>query len=81
MTQNVGALFRNTAQAPTTNSDMRLIFKDVDLDDLILAARAIKWLAAAPSTQKAAILAYGEEPNQKAFYVCRNKASITVRPC
>lgn len=60
---------------------MRVILKDIDPDDFILATRAVKWLLAQPLSQKDGILAYGDEPKQKIFYVCRNKASITVRPC
>lgn len=61
----------------------RVIFLDVPLDDMILAMRAVRWLSAKPSTQRDGILSYGESQikNAKHFYVCRNKASITVRPC
>ena len=57
----------------------RIILKGVDPDDFILATRAVKWLMG--QFQKDAIVAYGEGSVTKDFYVCRNKASITVRPC
>jgi hypothetical protein len=60
----------------------RVIFLDVPLHDMILAMRAVKWLVAQPITQRDSILAYGDDDaTAKHFYVKRNKASITVRPC
>lgn len=56
---------------------MTVIFRDIPPDDMILAVRAAKWLIERPP-QRDAILAYGGGPE---FYVKRNKASITVRPC
>jgi hypothetical protein len=57
----------------------RIIFLKIELDDMVLAVRAAKWLLA--NTNKDAIIKYGEGSNSKHFYVRRNKASITVRPC
>lgn len=58
----------------------RIILKDIDPDDWILGLRAAKWLLG--QFQKDAILSYGDSDNKlKHFYVRRNKASITVRPC
>jgi hypothetical protein len=59
---------------------MRIIFLDVEPDDMILAVRAAKWLL--ERSNKDAILAYGEgdDKDLKHFYARRNKASITVRP-
>ncbi|HXJ14900.1 MAG TPA: hypothetical protein VNH19_21715 [Candidatus Limnocylindrales bacterium] len=59
----------------------RVIFLDVPADDMILAVRAARWLG--ERFTKDAILAYGEDNGDslKHFYVRRNKASITVRPC
>jgi hypothetical protein len=58
---------------------LRVILKAVPPDDFILAIRAARWLM--ERFTKDAILAYGEGSQQKHFYACRNKASITVRPC
>lgn len=58
----------------------RVIFLDVPPDDMILAMRAVKWLIS-QSASKDAIIAYGEGKFKLAFYVKRNKSSITVRPC
>lgn len=57
---------------------MKFIFKDVSSDDLVLAVRAAKWLHEREHADS--ILCYGERPDEKCFYVKRNKASITVRP-
>jgi len=46
----------------------------------ILAMRAVKWLIS-QSASKDAIIVYGEGKFKLAFYVKRNKSSITVRPC
>lgn len=54
----------------------RVIFRDINPEDFILATRAVKYLLA--RFQQDAILSY---ENGKNFYVRRNKASITVRPC
>jgi len=61
---------------------MKIIIKDVNPDDWILAIRAARWLLDLPDT-KDSILAYGEglDEQLKHFYVKRNKTSITVRPC
>jgi len=57
---------------------MRIILRDIDQDDMILAIRAVQYLMG--KSQKDAIVSYGGPPS-KDFYVRRNKASITVRPC
>ena len=57
-------------------SRARIIF-EVEPDNLVIAARAAKWILARP-TQKDGILAYGEGPQEVVFYVKRNKASILV---
>lgn len=57
----------------------KVIFKAVPPDDFILAVRAAKWLL--ERFTKDAIVAYGEGSQERHFYVCRNKRSITVRPC
>lgn len=54
----------------------RIIFEG-EPDNLIIAARAAKWLLARP-TQRDAIVAYGEGSQEVVFYVKRNKASISV---
>mgnify|MGYP001616136585 CR=1 FL=1 len=59
---------------------MRVIFLDVEPDNLMLATRAARWLLGKPD-QKDAILAYGEGVLTTDFYVRRNKASVTVRRC
>jgi hypothetical protein len=47
-----------------------------------LAIRAAKWLTEQPPEQRDGILTYGERrPGRAAFYVRRNKASITVQEC
>jgi hypothetical protein len=58
-----------------------VIFRDVQIGDMILAIRAAKWLLAQDLGQKDAILAYGKGDDEKSFYVKRNKSSITVRSC
>lgn len=58
---------------------VRVILADVEPDDFVLAVRAAKWLMG--QFRKDAVLAYGEGDKTKDFYVRRNKASITVRPC
>lgn len=58
---------------------MRIIFKDVEPGDFVLASRAAQYLLA--HFQKDVILAYGDSGPTKNFYVRRNKSSITVRPC
>jgi hypothetical protein len=69
-----------TDNDPIPMSAKKIILKDVDPDDWVLAIRAAKWLMG--QFQKDAILAYGESDDAlKHFYVKRNKASITVRPC
>jgi hypothetical protein len=61
---------------------IRFIFTDVPIDDMILAMRAVKWLSGRPDNLNA-ILAFGEGPDERHFYVrrCKSKSSITVRPC
>jgi len=59
----------------------KVILKDVDPDEFGLAIRAARWLLREPDSQRDAILAYGDGNAQRHFYVCRNKSSITVRPC
>lgn len=58
---------------------MKIILNEVKQDDWILAVRAAKWLA--DRFQKDGIVSYGDGEKTKDFYVKRNKASITVRPC
>lgn len=58
---------------------MKIILKDIEPDDLILGIRAARWLL--DRFQKDAVIAYGEGKDRKDFYVKRNRASITVRPC
>jgi hypothetical protein len=58
---------------------MKIILKDIPQDDWILGIRAAKWLAG--RVQKDALIAYGDGNDERNFYVKRNKASITVRPC
>jgi hypothetical protein len=60
-----------------------IIFRDIPVGDMWLAVRAAKWLILQPLTQKDAILCYGSVRKEEGrdFYVRRNKASITVRPC
>ncbi len=57
----------------------RVILLDVPLEDYALAARAATWLMG--QFRQDGIVAYGEHSAPKEFYVKRNKASITVRPC
>lgn len=57
----------------------RVIFLDVPQDDYVLAIRAVIYLEKIIPDQADAILSY--QPGDKDFYVKRNKASITVRPC
>lgn len=54
-----------------------------NIEDLILAMRAVKWLLDQPETQKDAILAYGNEIDKYKthFYVKRVKSGISVSPC
>ncbi len=60
----------------------RVIFLDVPPADFVLATRAATWLLNQDLSQKDCILGYGEaHKSTKHFYVKRNKASITVRPC
>lgn len=58
---------------------MRIILRDVDPEDFILAIRAVKSLMA--RSEQDAVILFGEGAKTKDFYVRRNKASITVRPC
>ena len=58
---------------------MKIILKDMEQDDWILGVRAAKWLMG--QFKKDAVISYGEGKDTKDFYVKRNKASITVRPC
>lgn len=57
--------------------EMRKIIFNCHPDNLTTATRAAKWLLARPE-QKDAIMAYGEGKNEVAFYVKRNKESITI---
>jgi hypothetical protein len=60
---------------------MKIILKDIEPDDWIIGIRAAKWLMGKP-LQKDAILCFDiSKNNTKDFYIKRNKASITVRPC
>lgn len=58
-----------------------VILRGVDPDDFILATRAARWMLAQPHSQKDGIIVYGDGDRTQDFYVCRNKAGITVRPC
>lgn len=58
------------------NKRNRVILRDIEPDDFVLALRAVKFLMG--QFRQDAILSY---ENGKKFYVRRNKASITVRPC
>jgi hypothetical protein len=58
--------------------EMRRMIFDCHPDNLITAIRAAKWLLGRPN-QKDAILAYGEGDGEVAFYVKRNKESISIR--
>ena len=60
---------------------LNVIFKGIHLDDFILATRAARWMLAQPHSQKDGIIAYGDGDKTQDFYVKRNKASVTVRPC
>ena len=55
----------------------RIILLDIPMEDFEYATATARWLIHQPSTQRDGVLAYGP----KAFYVRRNKTSITVRPC
>lgn len=72
-------LFSEEKTMPT-----RVILKDIEPDDFILAIRAARWMLVEIEEdvfRKDAILSYGEDSKRRNFYVCRNKASVTVRPC
>lgn len=56
---------------------MRVIIETNDLDDLVFAVRAAKWLDKQPPSQKDAILSYGEHLCD--WYVKRTKTGISVR--
>ena len=58
--------------------EMRRVIMDCHPDNLLTAVRAAKWLLERPE-QKDAILAYGEGKSEVAFYVKRNKGSISIR--
>lgn len=58
---------------------MKVIFLDIPMDEMILAIRAVKWLVVNQDKHEG-LMAYGEGPGTRTFYVRRNKASITVRP-
>lgn len=59
---------------------MRIILKDIDPDDWVLAIRAARYLK--ERFRPDVWLAYGEGANIKEFYAKRNKGkSITVRAC
>lgn len=62
-------------------SELKIILSHVTPEDAVIGVRAAKWLIEQPTTQKDAILVYGEKPNEIVFYVKRNKASITARRC
>jgi hypothetical protein len=50
-----------------------------DPDNLILAARAAKFMLTRPAYIGDAVLTYGEGAAEVVFYARRNKASISVR--
>ena len=56
---------------------MKIILKDIEPDDWVLAIRAAKFLK--ERFQQDAWLSYGEGSARREFYAKRNKASITVR--
>lgn len=56
---------------------MRIILNLVRDEDALLAVRAARWLIAEEG-QKDAILCYGDSNDPPAFWVKRNKASISV---
>ena len=58
---------------------MRVILNDVDPADFVLAICAVKRLLRGDGAS--AVVAYGNDSVTKDFYVCRNKASVTVRRC
>lgn len=58
----------------------KIIFLNIDPDDFILASRAVKYQLARTDGGNSSIVAYGND-EKKTFYVKRNKASVTVRPC
>lgn len=58
--------------------DFRRIIIECDPEHLICATRAARWLIERPN-QKDAIVAYGEGAKEVAFYIKRNKSSISVR--
>lgn len=58
--------------------EMRKVILDCHPDNFIQATRAAKWLLERP-IQKDAVVAYGEGTNKVAFYVRRNKESISIR--
>ena len=58
--------------------EMRRVILDCHPTNFILATRAAQWLLDQPN-QKDAIVAYGEGKNEVAFYVRRNKESISIR--
>jgi hypothetical protein len=58
--------------------EMRRVILDCHPDNFICAIRAAKWLLERPE-QKDAIVAYGEGDSEVAFYVKRNKESISIR--
>jgi hypothetical protein len=63
---------------PSDPFEMRRVILDCHPDNFVLATRAAKWLLDRPA-QKDAIVAYGEGGQEVAFYVKRNKESISIR--
>lgn len=59
----------------------KIIFLNIAPEDFVLASRAARYQLDRPDGGNSTILAYGEGADQKHFFVKRNKASITVRPC
>jgi hypothetical protein len=63
-----------------TEHRSRIIFLDVPPADMDCAVRAAKWIIDRPQ-YKNAINCYGKGDDERCFYMQRNKASITIRPC
>lgn len=58
--------------------DFHRIIIECEPDHFVLGVRAAKWLIERPG-QKDAIVAYGEGAKEVAFYIKRNKSSISIR--
>ena len=58
--------------------EMRKVILDCHPDNMVTAVRAARWLLERPD-QKDAVITYGEGKSEVAFYVKRNKESISIR--